>query len=98
MDSFVKSALQTTKPLQIREYLKQVIIEGTKDITKISSIPTVTFKLGFPQLIGNAFLIFKSNLQVTLSIILKQRAYIEEHTMLNKYFTYKQSATGRRLH
>ena len=32
-----------------------------------------TFKLGFVQLIWKAFLIFKPNLELTLSIILKER-------------------------
>ena len=32
-----------------------------------------TFKLGFPQLICKASLIFKSNLELALSITLKQR-------------------------
>ena len=31
------------------------------------------FKLGFPQLICKGFLIFKSNLELPLSIILRQR-------------------------
>ena len=35
------------------------------------------FKLGFLQLICKAFLIFKSNLELTLSIILKQRELYE---------------------
>ena len=38
------------------------------------------FKLGFLQLICKAFLIFKSNLELTLSIILKERELYEpEH-------------------
>ena len=35
------------------------------------------FKLGFLQLICKAFLIFKSNLELTLSIIVKQRELYE---------------------
>ena len=35
------------------------------------------FKLGFPQLIRKASLIFKSNLELALSIILKQRELYE---------------------
>ena len=35
------------------------------------------FKLGFPQLICKAYLIFKSNLELALSIILKQRELYE---------------------
>ena len=35
------------------------------------------FKLGFLQLICKAFLIFKSNLELALSIILKQRELYE---------------------
>ena len=38
------------------------------------------FKLGFLQLICNASLIFKSNLELALSIILKQRElYVSKH-------------------
>ena len=38
------------------------------------------FNLGFPQLICKASLIFKSNLELALSIILKQRGlYESEH-------------------
>ena len=38
------------------------------------------FNLGFPHLISKASLIFKSNLQLALSIILKQRGlYESEH-------------------
>ena len=35
------------------------------------------FKLGFPKLICQTFLIFKSNLELALSIILKQRELYE---------------------
>ena len=36
------------------------------------------FKLGFLQLIYKAFLIFKSNLELALSIILKQREFMSQ--------------------
>ena len=36
-----------------------------------------TFKLGFLQLICKAFLVFKSNIELALSIILKQRELYE---------------------
>ena len=36
------------------------------------------FKLGFLQLIYKAFLIFKSNLKLALSIILKQREFMSQ--------------------
>ena len=36
------------------------------------------FKLGFLQLICKASLIFKSNLELALSIILKQRDYVSQ--------------------
>ena len=42
------------------------------------------FKLGFPQLICKASLIFKSNLQLDLSIILKQREFKESQSMFWK--------------
>ena len=42
-----------------------------------------TFKLGFVQLVCKASLIFKSNLELALSIILKQRElYKESQSML----------------
>ena len=40
------------------------------------------FKFGFLQLIGKASLIFKSNLELALSIILKQRELFEFWLML----------------
>ena len=41
------------------------------------------FKLGFLQLIYKAFLIFKSNLELALSIILKERENYMSQSMLH---------------
>ena len=42
------------------------------------------FNLGFPQLICKASLIFKSNLELALSIILKQRELYESKHVLEE--------------
>ena len=44
-----------------------------------------TFKLGFLQLICKASLIFKSNLELALSIILKQRGLYESKHAVMEY-------------
>ena len=53
----------------------------TKTIVKGSELNDFcTFELSFPQLICNDSLIFKSNLELALSIILKQRGlYKSKH-------------------
>ena len=50
---------------------------GTEAIVKGGEWFSCAFKLGFLQLICKASLIFKSNLELALSIILKQRELYE---------------------
>ena len=47
------------------------------------------FKLGFLQLICNASLIFKSNLELAFSIILKQRGLYESKHVAVEYRCFK---------
>ena len=57
---------------------RQKGVKGTEAIVKVwAKWFCCEFKLGFLQLIWKASLIFKSNLELALSIILKQRELYE---------------------